>query len=202
MLLLWDVDTQIDFLAPRGRLYMPGAEKILPNLGRLTRWAAEHRVPIIASVDAHLPGDPELQIYGEHCMVGTPGQQKAPETLLPDCFVVPNRPIELPDLRSFQQIVIEKQAFDFSTNPNHRQVLRQFSWPPEIKLYGVATDICVAAAARSLLDLGHKVSLVIDAVAELDAREAQAFLREFAGRGGSLMTTADVMASCKALPSR
>ncbi len=113
-MILWAVDMQVDFLSPSGRLYIPGAERIIPNLRLLTEWALQRGCPIVSSACAHQSGDPELEIYGQHCMAGTPGQQKIPETLVANRFVVPNRPIDLPDLRRFQQIIIEKQAFDFA----------------------------------------------------------------------------------------
>ncbi len=40
----WDVDTQADFLLPGGKLYVPGAETLLPNLERLTNEARAGRV--------------------------------------------------------------------------------------------------------------------------------------------------------------
>jgi nicotinamidase/pyrazinamidase len=194
-MLFWDVDTQVDFLNPAGRLYVPGGEKIIPNLRRLTAWAGEHDVPVISSADAHRPGDPELQIYGEHCMVGTPGQQKVQETLLPRRFIVPNRTVELPDLTKFQQVIIEKQAFDFASNPNSEPVLQQFAAEPEITLYGVVTEICVAAAARSLITLGRKIRLVRDAITALDPAKAEEFLAELARRGGKFVIVEDLMAA-------
>jgi hypothetical protein len=39
MRVFWDVDTQVDFMSPEGKLYVPGAETIAPNLGRLTDYA-------------------------------------------------------------------------------------------------------------------------------------------------------------------
>lgn len=194
-MLFWDVDTQVDFLVASGRLYVAGAEKIIPNLGRLTAWAGAQRVAIISSACAHRPGDPELQVFGEHCMAGTPGQQKVPESLLPNHFIVPNRPIELPDLRQFQQTILEKQAFDFSTNPNSQQVVQQFGPSLQIALYGVVTEICVASAARALFASGHKVMLVQDAVAALDKTKAEAFIAEFVSQGGRLVTVDELMAS-------
>jgi nicotinamidase/pyrazinamidase len=194
-MLLWDVDTQVDFLAPDGHLYVPGSEKIIPNLRRLTAWADQHHVPIVSSACAHRPGDSELRQYGQHCMIGTPGQQKVPGTLLQSRFVVPNQPVELPNLREFEQVIIEKQEFDFATNPNAGAILRQFAQISEVVLYGVVTEICVAAAARSLLAYGRKVSLVGDAVAELDRTKAEAFVAEFTSRGGTLITTSQVTCS-------
>jgi nicotinamidase/pyrazinamidase len=194
-MIFWDVDSQVDFLSPFGRLYIPGAERIIPHLRLLTEWAMQRGCPIISSACAHQSGDPELETYGRHCMAGTPGQQKIPETLVAKRFVVPNRPIELPDLRRFQQIIIEKQAFDFATNPNAEKILRHFGSSPAVALYGVASEICVAAAARSLLRAGWRVRLIRDAVAELDPVRAEAFFIDFVEQGGHFIRVQDVITS-------
>jgi nicotinamidase/pyrazinamidase len=192
-LLFWDVDTQVDFLHPGGRLYVSGAEKIIPNLQRLTAWADSHGVSIVASACAHQPGDPELQTYGPHCMAGTPGQKKVPETLLPSRYVVPNKQVNLPELKSFQQTIIEKQAFDVFSNPNSVRVVQQFGNNLRIVMYGLVTEICVACAANSLLDRGHHVELVGDAIAALDAQTAAAFLEAFVDRGGRVVEASDIL---------
>lgn len=197
MLLLWDVDTQVDFMSPGGRLYVPGAEQIVPNLRRLTRWAADNDVPVISSACAHLEGDPELEEFGPHCMVGTAGQQKIAETLLSSRLVVPNRLVEVRDLGGFRQIILEKQAFNVFTNPNADEVVRRFGENLSIVLYGVVTEICVASAAWELMERGHQVQLVSDAVCALDTAEAQAFLGEFRERGGT-MAKADAVTRAKA----
>jgi nicotinamidase/pyrazinamidase len=193
MTIFWDVDTQVDFLDPAGRLYVPGAEAILPNLARLTAHVAEAGFPLISSVCAHVPGDPELVTYGSHCMVGTPGQQKASETLLPIRCVIPNRLVALPDVRAFQQVIVEKQDFDVFTNPNTEELLRQFRPPLRIVLYGVVTEICVAAAARRFLERGYQVAVVGDAVRALDKTRAAAFIEELVQRGGEVITTDDAV---------
>ena len=35
-LVFWEVDVQADFMLPGGKLYVPGAEKLLPNIRKLT----------------------------------------------------------------------------------------------------------------------------------------------------------------------
>ncbi|HKD86372.1 MAG TPA: isochorismatase family protein [Terriglobales bacterium] len=193
MLLLWDVDTQVDFMLPGGKLYVPDAEKIIPNLRRLTAWAAEQHIPVISTACAHRPGDPELAIYGEHCIAGSRGQQKVPETLLRKRLVVPSRRVDLPDLHAFQQIVLEKREFDFTSNPNHAEVLWQFGRGLDIIMYGVATDICVASAASALFAMGHKVALVRDAIAEIGIEDAARFLSDFVNLDGRLISVHDVI---------
>ncbi|MBO0912318.1 MAG: isochorismatase family protein [Acidobacteria bacterium] len=193
MTIFWDVDTQVDFMLPGGKLYVPGAERIIGPLGQLTRWAGAHQIPVIASACRHIPGDSELEIYGQHCMAGTAGQQKIPETLLARRVAIPNRTIELPDFGPFEQIVIEKQAFDVFTNPNTEEVVKKFGSNPRIILYGVATDICVAAAARALVARACRVELVTDAVAALDEREAAKFVEWFQKNTGELTTVSGVV---------
>ena len=40
----WEVDLQEDFMLPGGKLYVPGSEKIIPNIRRLVDEAREGRV--------------------------------------------------------------------------------------------------------------------------------------------------------------
>ena len=51
--LLWDVDTQVDFVRQDGKLSVPGAEEALPAMRRLVEAAREARVPHVASADDH-----------------------------------------------------------------------------------------------------------------------------------------------------
>jgi len=41
--ILWCVDAQKDFMLPGGKLYVPGAEKLLPNIRRLVDVARDGR---------------------------------------------------------------------------------------------------------------------------------------------------------------
>ena len=54
-MIFWDVDTQIDFMEPAGKLYVPGAEEIRSNLAYLTNMGSGVRLS--GSVDAHVPDD-------------------------------------------------------------------------------------------------------------------------------------------------
>src|SRR3989475_10542512 len=83
--IFWDVDTQYDFMKADGKLYVPDAEHIIPNLRKLTDYAHGHGVRIVASADDHVPEDPEISdapdwktTFPSHCLRGTAGQQKNP----------------------------------------------------------------------------------------------------------------------------
>jgi nicotinamidase/pyrazinamidase len=195
-LLFWDVDTQVDFMEPGGKLYVPGAENIIPKIQHLNSWAAAHGMQVISSMDAHLVTDPEFQEYPPHCLAGTPGQKKVPGTMLPNHFVVPNRAIELPDkVSSFEQIIVEKQATDVFTNPNIAELVRRVAFGKEVVLYGVVTEICVDKAARGLIKGGHRVHIVGDAIQHLDESAAKGTIQEILRSGGRVLTTEEIVTS-------
>lgn len=183
---LFDVDTQVDFLYPVGALYVPGAEKILPNLARLYALG----LPVIATADAHAEQDVEFAQWPPHCIAGTLGQKKPPETLRNDAVIVPNRSGDLPaGWREASQLIVEKQtlaAFDTLT------IERILAGRPAQRylLCGVVTEICVIRAARGLLQRGCRIEVVTDAVAALDAAGGRAALDEMAKAGAKLTTVA------------
>jgi nicotinamidase/pyrazinamidase len=194
-LLFWDVDTQVDFMLPEGKLYVPGAEKIIPRLQSLTAFAAQHSIPLVSTVDAHLETDAEFSDYPPHCVVGTPGQAKVEGTTLPRHLTVPNQKVNLPsDLASFPQVIVEKQATDVFTNPNMDELLALVARDREIVLYGVVTEICVQHAARGLIERGRHVHLVTDAIRELDAARAEETVRLVRANGGMMLATKEIVA--------
>ena len=69
----FDIDSQLDFLYPAGALYVPGAERIVPAIARLNRYAAAHGIPVVSTTDAHTEDDPEFQIWPHHCVAGNVG---------------------------------------------------------------------------------------------------------------------------------
>lgn len=172
----FDVDTQIDFLLPAGALYVPGAEQIIPAVAALNRWAAAHGVPVVSTTDAHAENDPEFKAWPPHCIAGTLGQHKPPETL------------------AAGQIIVEKQALDCFTNPTLPALLRQLGAERYV-VYGVVTEYCVRFAALGLLDTGARVELVTDAVKSLRPEDSDRTLGEFTARGGVLTTVGRVCAA-------
>lgn len=193
-MIFWDVDTQRDFMEPQGKLYVPGAETIVPNLERLTAWAQQNRILVVASMDAHQPGDEEFRHYPPHCLAGTRGQEKIPATRLSRQAILPNRPAPLPtQFEDYDQIILEKQHLDVFTNPNCEALLARLGTEGEIVLYGVVTEICVARAARGLLDRGRRLCLVRDAVQHLEEAKGRAALEEVVRRGGRLVSTDELL---------
>ena len=86
----FDIDTQLDFLYPAGALYAPKAERIVPAVARLNRFAAERGFPVVSTTDAHAEDDPEFSQWPPHCVAGTMGQRKPEATLLDRRVVIPS----------------------------------------------------------------------------------------------------------------
>jgi len=180
----FDVDTQLDFLYPAGALYVPGAESIVPQVAALNRYAAEHGIPVVSTIDSHTENDPEFRDWPPHCVAGTAGQQKPAATLLERRMGIPNAPQDF-DLKGAAQILLEKQSVDCFTNPNLLVLLDRLD-AKRCVVYGVVTEICVKNAALGLLKSGRQVELVTDAVRSLDDAKCADFFREFAAASGKL----------------
>src|SRR2546426_7537573 len=73
--IFWEVDTQADFMVAGGKLYVPGAEKLIPNLRRLVNAAREGRVFLVSDACVHTLEDEEFKQWPPHCVRGTPGAE-------------------------------------------------------------------------------------------------------------------------------
>ena len=185
-----DVDTQLDFLYPAGALYVPGAERLVPAIGRLNRYAASQGIPVLSTADAHTENDPEFKHWPPHCIVDTTGQHKASATLLDKRVVVPNRDCEF-SLDGAQQVIVEKQSVDVFKARNLERVLQILNADRYV-VYGVVTEICVASAVRGLLAMKKSVTVVADAIKELRAEDATRTLEEIRALGGAVSSISDV----------
>ncbi len=203
--MLWDVDTQVDFVHAAGKLAVPGAEDVVPNMGRLVSWAHEAGITHVASADDHLPGDPELaddpdfeRTYPPHCLRGTPGAAKIPETAQRHPVPVPATPLppdELTELvRGRREILLLKTEFDVFTNRNAEPLVELLA-PSEVILFGVATDVCDHAAVTGLRARGHDVAFVEDASRGLSEERVAACLAAWRGLGVRFATTDEIVAA-------
>ena len=191
--IFFDIDSQLDFLYPSGALYVPGAERIVPAIAHLNRYAAGRGIPVISTTDAHAEDDVEFRQWPHHCVAGTLGQRKAEETLLAQRVVIPNRDCEL-SLEGARQIVIEKQTVDVFAAPNLQRVIDRLQGDRFV-VYGVVTEICVLFAARGLLKLGKPVTIVTDAIETLRAADSEHALAEMQAAGATLASVTQVLAT-------
>jgi nicotinamidase/pyrazinamidase len=200
----WQVDAQADFMLPGGKLYVSGAEKIIPNIQRLVAAANDAGVLLVSSGDAHPEGDPEFQRFLPHCLRGTDGARIIPEGLARNFCTVPNDASrELPThVLSFPQVIFEKQTLDVFDNPHAGKLVQQLPSDAEYLVFGVVTEYCVRCAAKGLLDRGRKVAIVKDAIETLDPVAGNRALDELQALGARLMTTDEALAEVRAPVAR
>jgi nicotinamidase/pyrazinamidase len=194
---LWDVDTQIDFVQAEGKLAVPGAEEALPAMARAVAWARELGIPHVASADDHELGDAEISdepdfstTYPPHCLRGTRGAERVPETQQHDpvplgLSAVPERYVR------GREFLLLKKSFDVFTNPHAETLLRLLD-PHEVILFGVATDVCDDAAIRGLLERGRSVIFLEDASRGLDEARTAACTARWREAGVRFSSTADL----------
>jgi nicotinamidase/pyrazinamidase len=168
----------------------------------LVSWARENDVVHVASADDHELIDPEIsddpdfeRTYPPHCLRGTRGARKIPETEQDD--PVPLGHLAYPPglVRSLvsgrREILLLKKSFDVFTSPNAEAVLECLD-PAEVVVFGVATDVCDHAAIMGLLRRGRRVAFVEDAARGLDEARTAACLAEWRDAGVRFTTSEQV----------
>lgn len=194
-LVLWCVDTQADFMLPGGKLYVPGAEKLLPNIRKLTDAARHGQVFLVSHGCYHSPNDPEFQTFPPHCVKGTPGSEYVPQAMTDKLARVENEvSATLPqELRQYQQILLEKQTLDVFQTLHADELVNRLPRNAEFFVFGVVTEYCVGLAAKGLLERGRSVSVVQDAIETLDAEKGRATIAELQRLGAKLTTTDEAL---------
>jgi nicotinamidase/pyrazinamidase len=202
-LVFWEVDTQADFMLPGGKLYVPGAEKLLPNLRRLTDTARQAEIFLVSHGCFHPEGDPEFATFPPHCLQGTAGARLVPEGLTDKVARVPNlATASLPaDLSQFQQVLLEKQTLNIFESRHADTLVEQLPQGAEFVVFGVVTEYCVRFAAKGLLERGRRVSVVQDAIETLNAADGDKTIAELKSLGARMITTDEALALANAKPA-
>src|SRR5215469_4042075 len=187
----WEVDVQRDFVLPGGSLYVPGAEKLLPNIQRLTDAARQGKVLLASHGDFHTPNDPEFKIFPPHCVKGTPGSELVPEALTDKVVRVENtQSTKLSEnLSHYKQILLEKQTLNIFESRHADELVQRLGDRAEYVVFGVVTEYCVSFAAKGLLKRGRRVAVVKDAIETLKREEGESTVAEVQRLGARLITT-------------
>ena len=195
--IFWEVDMQRDFVLPGGRLYVPGAEKLLPNTRRLTDSARRGQVFLVSSGDFHAPDDPEFKVFPPHCVKGTPGSELVPEAITEKVVRVANEDsAKLPeDLSKYQQVLLEKQTLNVFDTRHADKLVQRLGKKPEFVVFGVVTEYCVSCAVKGLLERERRVAVVQDAIETLKPDEGEKALTEWQRLGARLTTTDQALAA-------
>ena len=195
--IFWEVDVQTDFMLPGAKLYVPGAEKLLPNIRKLTDAARRGEVFLVSHGCFHTANDPEFKQFPPHCLKGTPGADFVPEALADNFVRVENDAnAKLPeDLSKYQQIILEKQTLDVFESRHADELVERLGDIAEFVVFGVVTEYCVSLAVKGLLKRNRQVAVVRDAIETLAPEVGNKTLAELQRLGAKLVTTDEILAS-------
>lgn len=153
------IDMLNDFVT--GKIANPRAERIIPTISDLLGQARADRERwlVVYANDAHLPGDFELRVWGEHAMAGTPGAEIIPELAAREGdFVLPKRTYS-----SFHETGLDPllRAYGVDT----------------VVLTGQHTNICIRHTTADAFFRGYRVVVPRDAVEAMSEDDHEGGLR-------------------------
>ena len=223
MLIMYDVDTEYDFISRFGALHVPGAEEIRPNLGRLEKYGKKYGIKRVGEVDRHFGTEEwkefELELkkwggpFGDHAKDGTWGQRKIKETYDADAIFIENTsPAQREEgvqlysisdmdriIASDRKIIFEKQSYSvFPTEQESggNEYAAQFLQRMGVKkaiVFGVATDYCVKTAVLGMQQRGIHCYVVEDAISGITEEGSKSALEEMVHAGAEFVKTIDVL---------
>ena len=193
--IFWEVDVQADFMLPGGKLYVPGAEKLLPNIRKLTDAARRGEVFLVTHGCFHPANDPEFKQFPPHCVKGTAGAEFVPEALAENFARVENdAKAKLPEnLSKYQQIILEKQTLDVFESRHADELVERLGNAAEFVVFGVVTEYCVSLAVKGLLKRKRRVAVVRDAIETLAPEVGNKTLAELQSLGAKLVTADEIL---------
>lgn len=166
------IDMQNDFVKPGGSLLVPDAEATVPAIRSLLELARVSRMRIVYSQDTHCRGDPEWEVWPEHCREGSWGWQIVAE-LAP----------------AAEDTVLRKVRDDafYSTPLDH--LLRRWS-VETLVICGTVANMSVQHTAASAALRSYAVVIPRDAISALEPFDLEAALRQTAFALAGRVTTA------------
>jgi nicotinamidase-related amidase len=170
------IDMQNDFVKPGGSLVVPDAEATIPAIEQLLEMARASRMRVVYGQDTHRPGDPEWEIWPEHCREGTWGWEIVTE-LAP----------------RVDEIVLRKARHDAFYETALDKQLK--AWQVDtLVICGTIANIGVHYTAASAALRWYAIVIPRDAISALEPFDLEVSLRQttfvFAGR----VTTTDGLA--------
>ena len=154
------VDMQVDFVRPKGRLFVPEAPKTIPAIRHLIAKARKARVPVIFTQDWHRADDPEFSIWPSHAQEGTRGAQVVPGL----------KPLA-------KDYLIRKRTYDAFFATDLDLLLRQKNIR-NLVISGTVSNICVLHTAGSARLRGYEITVAADAISSLTPFDQASALRQ------------------------
>jgi nicotinamidase-related amidase len=167
------VDMQNDFVKQGGGLLVPDAEATVPPIRRLIERARASRMPVVYSQDTHQHGDPEWELWPEHCREGSWGWEIVAE-LTP----------------AAHDVVLRKVRYDafYGTPLDH--LLRLWG-VHTVVICGTLANMGVHYTAASAALRWYAVVIPHDAISSLEPFDLESTLRQTVFVLGGKLAAAD-----------
>src|SRR5919202_2086821 len=155
-------DMQNDFVKEPGALVVPSAQRTVPAIRNLLDLARESEMRVVFVQDTHRDGDPEWEIWGEHCREGSWGWQVV-EELAP----------------SEDDPTIRKPRYDAFYGTQLEHMLRVWGVDTLI-ICGTVANICVHYTASSAAMRWFNVIVPKDCISSFNDFDMEASLSQTA----------------------
>lgn len=191
---LFNVDTQVDFIEPFGKLYIDDAETFKSNFKKILSFAKDNKIKVISTADWHYNSSKEISknpdfktTFPEHCIANTYGATFIDETNpylyldSTDEYVLrfsytfsdefDNFKNKLNLIKDTRNIIITKDAFDvFEGNFLTQSIIDELknNGINTAIVFGVAGNVCVNFVIEGLKKNGFSVMVITDAIKDLN----------------------------------
>jgi nicotinamidase-related amidase len=155
-------DMQNDFVTEGGTLVVPSAEGTIPAIRNLLELARESGMKVVFVQDTHNDGDPEWEIWGEHCREGSWGWQVVDE-------LAPGE----------DEATIRKPRYDAFYGTGLEHLLRLWDVDTLI-ICGTVANICVHYTASSAAMRWFEVIVPSDCISSFNDFDMEASLSQTA----------------------
>ena len=167
-------DMQNDFVTESGTLVVPSAEGTVPVIRNLLELARGSGMRVVFVQDTHNDGDPEWEIWGEHCREGSWGWQVV-DGLAP----------------REGEPTIRKPRYDAFYGTDLEHLLRVWGVDTLI-VCGTVANICVHYTASSAAMRWFNVIVPRDCISSFNDFDMEASLSQTATLLGEVTSSADI----------
>jgi nicotinamidase-related amidase len=164
-------DMQNDFVKEGGTLVVPDAEGTIPAIASLLDQARESGMRVVFVQDTHREGDPEWEIWGEHCREGSWGWQVVDE-------LAPRE----------DEVSVRKPRYDAFYGTSLEHTLRVWGIDTLV-ICGTVANICVHYTASSAAMRWFNVIVPKDSISSFNAFDMEVSLSQTATLLGEVVAS-------------
>ena len=144
------IDYQNDFCDPKGSLYIPGSEKLKPQILKKIQEFKKLNKLVITSKDWHPAGHSSFKIWPPHAIIDTWGSEIPFNEAIFDKIIYKGSD---PKCDSYSAFI------DDNGKSNGLHEYLQLHQITKVVIIGIATDVCVSATLQHAIELGYEIEM-------------------------------------------